>query len=355
MQAQGRFGMADAITRLMGPKLTEAWHQPVVIDNRPGANGIIGTEMAARAAPDGYTSSMLRCAAAACALVAACTLAGARAQQPATEYAFEPVIGMPGKDVVWVPTPPPVVEYMLDMAKVTPQDFVIDLGSGDGRIVIAAAKRGAKGFGVDLNKDLVQLSNEEATRLGFGERVQFLVRDMFETDLAPASVLTTYLLPHLNVRVRPQLLRQMKAGSRVVAYSFHMGEWQPDRVAQVNGLTVHYWTVPAAAMGTWQWKHDGIGFARDYQMDVQQRFQLISGSASVKTSVAYLRDMTLEGDRIGFTLTEEAGSALAQTRYQGRIEGDTITGVARTNNQTEAKPWRARRVAGRPDIEIVKR
>jgi SAM-dependent methyltransferase len=301
-------------------------------------------------------SSLLRRVLCTSALLAACAVSPSCAQQPAggTEYAFEPVIGMPGKDVVWVPTPPAVVEYMLDMAKVTPQDFVIDLGSGDGRIVIAAAKRGAKGFGVDLNKDLVQLSNEEAARLGLSERAQFLVKDMFETDLAPASVLTTYLLPHLNVRVRPQLLRQMKPGSRVVAYSFHMGEWQPDRVAQVNGLTVHYWTVPAAAMGAWQWRHDGIGFARDYQMNVEQRFQFVTGSASVKTSVAYLRDMKLEGDRISFTLTEEAGSALAQTRYEGRIDGDTITGVARTNNQAESKPWRARRIGGRTDIEIVK-
>ncbi len=295
-------------------------------------------------------------AAAACALLGAWLAAAACAQQPApaTEYAFEPVIGMPGKDVVWVPTPPAVVEHMLDMAQVTPKDFVIDLGSGDGRIVIAAARRGARGFGVDLNKDLVQLSNEEAERLGLSGRAQFLVKDMFETDLSPASVLTTYLLPHLNVRVRPQLLRQMKPGSRVVAYSFHMGEWQPDAVAQVNGLTVHYWVVPAAAMGTWRWSHDGIGFSRDYEMNVQQKFQLIDGTASAKNSVAYLRDMKLEGDRISFTFTEDAGSALAQTRYEGRIDGDSITGTARTNNQEGARPWRATRVAGRTDIEAVK-
>src|SRR5262245_16510438 len=184
---------------------------------------------------------------------------GATAAQP--EYQFEPVIGMPGKDVVWVPTPPQVVDFMLEVAKLTPQDFVIDLGSGDGRIVIAAGKRGARGFGVELNESLVQLSNEEAARQGVAERVQFHVRDMFQTDLSPASVLTTYLLPQLNVRVRPQLLKQMKPGSRVVAYAFHMGEWQPDQIAQIDGLTVHHWIVPAAAMGKWQWKDDGIGFA----------------------------------------------------------------------------------------------
>jgi len=274
-----------------------------------------------------------------------------RVQAQVTEYAYEPVIGMPGKDVVWVPTPEPVIEFMLDMAKVTPQDFVIDLGSGDGRIVLAAAKRGARGFGVDLNPDLVQLSNEEALRQGVSDRARFMVKDMFQTDLSPASVLTTYLLPHLNVRVRPQLLAQMRPGSRVVTYSFHMGEWQPDAVAQKNGLTVHLWIVPAAAMGLWRWEHDGVGFARQYEINVRQTFQFIAGSASSKTGFAYLRDMRLVGDRISFTLTEEAGSALAQTHYEGRIDGDTITGTARTNDRTERRPWRATRVAGRTDIE----
>jgi SAM-dependent methyltransferase len=289
-----------------------------------------------------------------CAVLAAAVFPALGAEQPAaSEYAFEPIIGMPGKDVVWVPTPPKVVEYMLDVAKVTAQDFVIDLGSGDGRIVLAAAKRGARAVGVELNKDLVQLSNEEAARQGLSGRAAFRVQDMFQTDLSQASVLTTYLLPHLNVKVRPQLLRQMKPGSRIVTYSFHMGAWQPDAVSQVDGLTVHYYLVPAAAMGTWQWTHDGIGFSRGYEMHVQQQFQLISGSASARNSVAYLRDMELEGDRIAFTLTEEAGSSLAQTRYEGRIAGDLITGTARTNNQAELKRWSARRIGGRTDIELV--
>ena len=273
------------------------------------------------------------------------------AQGPEPEYQFEPVIGMPGKDVVWVPTPQHVVEFMLDVAKVTPNDFVIDLGSGDGRIVIAAGKRGARGFGVELNENLVQLSNEEAVREGLADRIQFHVRDMFQTDLSPASVLTTYLLPHLNVRVRPQLLAQMKPGSRVVAYAFHMGEWQPDAVVQSKGLTVHHWIVPAAAMGQWRWAYDGIGYARDYEMDVRQDFQFISGAARSKTGFAYLRDMQLQGDRISFRLTEEAGSALAQTYYEGRIEGDAIKGTARTNDQPTVRAWTAKRISGRTEIE----
>ena len=273
------------------------------------------------------------------------------AQTPEPGYQLEPVIGMPGKDVVWVPTPPQVVELMLDVAKLTPQDLLIDLGSGDGRIVIAAGKRGARGFGVELNENLVQFSIEDAVREGVADRVHFYVRDLFKTDLSPASVLTTYLLQHLNVRVRPQLLAQMKPGSRVVAYAFHMGEWQPDAVRQVNGFTVHLWIVPAPAMGRWRWVHDGVGFSRDYEMDVRQNFQFISGSARSTTTFAYLRDMKLDGSRISFRLTEEAGSALAQTYYEGRIEGDTITGTARTNNQAATRPWRAKRVAGRTAID----
>lgn len=273
------------------------------------------------------------------------------AQAPPTEYAFEPVIGMPGKDVVWVPTPPPVIDFMLDMAKATPKDYIVDLGSGDGRIVHGAAKRGIRALGVELNPDLVQLAKEEAVRLGVSEHAQFVVQDMFKTDLSPVTVLMTYLLPHLNQRIRPQLLAQMKPGSRVVTYAFHMGEWQPDTVAQLNGLTVHLWIVPAAAMGEWRWSHDGIGFSRDYAMNVRQKFQFIEGQASTKTSPVYLRDMKLEGDRISFTLTEEAGSSLAQTRYEGRIDGDVITGSARTNDHKASRPWRASRIGGRTDIE----
>jgi hypothetical protein len=289
------------------------------------------------------------------AVVIGAPLSGAAlaAEQAASEYAFEPVIGMPGKDVVWVPTPPQVIDFMLDMAKATPKDFVVDLGSGDGRIVLGAAKRGIKARGVELNADLVQLSKEEAERLGVSQHAEFVVQDMFKADLTQTTVLMTYLLPHLNRRVRPMALAQMKPGTRVVTYAFHMGEWQPDLVAQVSGLTAHLWIVPAAAMGDWRWTHDGIGFGRDYAMDVTQKFQFIDGKATTPNSPVYLRDMRLQGDKITFTLTEEAGSSLAQTHYEGRIDGDTITGTARTNNQTESRPWKARRVGGRTLIEAL--
>jgi len=277
------------------------------------------------------------------------------AGEAASEYAYEPVIGMPGKDVVWVPTPPHVIDFMLDLAQATKNDFVVDLGSGDGRMVLGAAKRGIKSRGVEFNPELVQLSKDEAARLGVSEYAEFVVQDMFKADLTQTTLLMTYLLPHLNVRVRPLALAQMKPGSRVVTYAFHMGEWQPEQVAQTGGLTVHLYIVPAAAMGEWRWTHDGIGFGRDYAMNVRQKFQFIDGTASTKTSVIYLRDMKLLGDRVSFTLTEEAGSSLAQTRYEGRIAGDTITGTAITNNQEKPRAWTARRVGGKTPIEALPR
>jgi len=277
------------------------------------------------------------------------------AAETAVEYAYEPVIGMPGKDVVWVPTPAHVIDFMLDLAKANSTDFVVDLGSGDGRMVLGAAKRGIKARGVEFNPELVQLSKEEAARLGISSHAEFVEQDMFKADLSQATLLMTYLLPHLNVRVRPLALAQMKPGTRIVTYAFHMGEWQPEQVAQSGGLTVHLYIVPAAAMGEWRWSHDGIGFGRDYAMSLRQKFQFIDGTGSTKNSPVYLRDMKLAGDRITFTLTEEAGSSLAQTRYEGRIDGDTITGSAITNNQEKPRPWQARRVAGRVPIEALPR
>lgn len=286
--------------------------------------------------------------------LAACLLGApiaAQAAEAAGEYAFEPVIGMPGKDVVWVPTPEHVIDFMLDLAQANKNDFVVDLGSGDGRMVLGAARRGIKARGVEFNPDLVQLSKDEAARLGVGDYAEFVVQDMFTADLTQVTLLMTYLLPHLNQRVRPLALAQMKPGTRIVTYAFHMGEWQPEQVAQSQGLTVHLYVVPAAAMGEWRWTHDGIGFGRDYAMSVRQKFQFIEGTAGTKNSPVYLRDMKLHGDRISFTLTEEAGSSLAQTRYEGRIDGDTMSGTAVTNNQDKPRPWQARRVAGKGPIE----
>lgn len=278
--------------------------------------------------------------------------APARAQQessPATTY--EPVVGQPGKDVIWVPTPQAAVDLMLDLAKLGPQDYVVDLGSGDGRIVVTAAKRGARGMGVDLNPDMVQLATQWAKQEGVADRAEFRVQDLFDTDIAKASVLTMYLLPHLNLRLRPVILSRLAPGSRVVSHSFSMDDWQPDAVRSANGRTVHLWIVPAPAMGVWRWENDGAGYDRLYEMQVVQRFQQITVTAKTANGATWVRDARLSGDRIAFTLTEESGSAQAQTEYEGRIEGDTITGTARTNGASIPQRWAAKRISGAGLIE----
>ena len=150
---------------------------------------------------------------------------------------FEPQVGQEGKDVIWVPTPQALVEKMLDMAKVTPQDYVIDLGSGDGRSVITAAKRGARALGIEYNPDMVELSKRTAAREGVSERAHFIKADLFETDFAEAQVITMFLLSSINLKLRPKIL-ELKPGTRIVSNTFDMGDWKPDESATVPGFTV---------------------------------------------------------------------------------------------------------------------
>ncbi len=182
--------------------------------------------------------------------------AGAAAQAQPAKQEFKPEVGQEGKDVIWVPTPQELVEKMLDMAKVTPKDYVIDLGSGDGRTVITAAKRGAKAIGIEYNPDMVELSKRNAAKEGVSEKATFMKADLFEADLSQAQVITMFLLPDINLKLRPKLLN-LRPGTRVVSNSFTMGEWQADETANVkNGCasycTAYLWIVPAKVDGTWQ-------------------------------------------------------------------------------------------------------
>src|SRR5262245_18547292 len=191
-------------------------------------------------------------------LLVAVTAASAQAtQQPAKPY--EPQVGQAGKDVVWVPTPQVLVEKMLDMAKVTPQDFVMDLGSGDGRTVITAAKRGATAMGIEYNPDMVELSKKNATAAGVTNKATFVKADLFETDLSKAQVITMFLLPSINMKLRPKIL-DLKPGTRIVTNSFTMEDWQADQSETVTNdctswCTAHLWIVPAKVEGTWQMPH----------------------------------------------------------------------------------------------------
>src|SRR5918993_141451 len=208
------------------------------------------------------------------ALLLAVLSAGAAAQAQPARQEFKPEVGQEGKDVIWVPTPQELVEKMLDMAKVTPKDYVIDLGSGDGRTVITAAKRGAKALGIEYNPDMVELSKRNAAKEGVADKASFIKADLFESDFSQAQVITMFLLPDINIRLRPKIL-DLKPGTRIVSNSFTMGDWSSDETADVkNGCasycTAHLWIVPAKVQGTWQTPQG--------ELTLKQNYQFISGT-----------------------------------------------------------------------------
>jgi hypothetical protein len=219
--------------------------------------------------------------------------------------------------VVWVPTPQATVDKMLEMAKITPQDHLIDLGSGDGRTVITAAKRGLKAHGIEYNEDMVDLSKRNAISEGVTDRATFAKADIFESDFSQATVITMFLLPDLNIRLRPTLLN-MKPGTRIVSNTFNMGDWNPDESQTVpncpNYCTSHLWIVPAKAGGTWKLPQG--------ELRLTQTYQTLSGSLGNNP----ITGGKLVGDQISF----EAGGA----RYDGRVSGDTIQGTVRTTTNT---------------------
>jgi len=269
------------------------------------------------------------------ALLAAAALAlpGAATAQ-STE--FTPQVGQEGKDVIWVPTPQALVEKMLDMAKLTAQDIHYDLGSGDGRTVITAAKRGAQAVGVEFNPDMVALSERAAAKEGVSAKAKFINGDIFQTDFSQATVITLYLLPSLNVKLRPTILK-MKPGTRVVSHAFTMDEWQPDQTENVEGRTAYLWIVPAPVEGTWRWNGSGNG-PKDYEVALHQQFQKVDGSARLDGMTGQLRDVNLRGDQISFTVLDADG---ARRDFFGRVSGNSMQGVVKQPGG-EAK-WSATR------------
>ena len=232
------------------------------------------------------------------------------------ERGFEPTVGQDGKDVVWVPTSQALVNRMLDMAKVTPNDYVVDLGSGDGRTVITAAKRGARALGVEYNPDMVALSRRNAQKEGVTDKVQFVQGDIFETDFSKASVITLFLLPELNVKLRPKIL-DMKPGTRVVSNSFTMGDWQADRTQNVSEkegctayCTAYLWIVPAKAEGRWK--------TSEGELTLKQTYQNVTGSLDREGRSTPVKG-SLRADEITFT----AGGV----QYTAKVSGDTMTGT----------------------------
>jgi SAM-dependent methyltransferase len=252
---------------------------------------------------------------------------------------FKPQVGQAGKDVVWVPTAQPVVEKMLDMAQVAPQDYVIDLGSGDGRTVIAAAKRGAHALGIEYNPEMIELSRQNAEAEGVSSQATFVKADLFESDFSQATVITMFLLPELNLRLRPTLLN-LKPGTRIVSNTFTMGEWEPDETATVSDgcsswCTALLWIVPAKVDGTWRLPHG--------ELVLKQDFQMVSGTLTSGNGALSITGGRLRGDRITFSV----GDAV----YTGRVRGDAMAGTVKSDgtsgNWTAVHAGKAEAARGR--------
>lgn len=243
------------------------------------------------------------------ALLVALPLAG-MAQTGTTTQPFVPESGQPGKDVVWVPAPQALVDRMLDIAKVTPRDYLIDLGSGDGRTVITAAKRGLKAHGIEYNPEMVTLAQKSAAEAGVSDRATFEKADLFESDFSKAQVITLFLLPSINERLRPIIL-DLAPGTRIVSNTFEMGDWIPDETSTVgdgcaNWCTALLWIVPAKVEGAWR-----LG---GQELKLTQRYQMLTGTLGS----ASLSEGRLSGNDISFTVNG--------TRYTGTVDGKTMKG-----------------------------
>ena len=246
--------------------------------------------------------------------------AGSLAQENKNNKGFVPEVGQQGKDVVWVPTPQELVDTMLSIAKVTPDDYLIDLGSGDGRTVITAAKIGANALGVEFNPDMVVLSRRNAELAGVTGKAEFKEGDLFEQDLSKATVITMFLLPEINLKLRPKLL-DLKPGTRIVSNTFTMGEWEPDYEVDTkenwnSWNTALLWIIPAKVEGTWKIGQD--------ELSITQEFQFFHGTLNIKGKSSQLSDGRLQGNEITFKVNGAV--------YTGTVNGTKMIGTATTDS-----------------------
>lgn len=245
----------------------------------------------------------------------------------------EPAASAPSRipDVVFVPTPHRVVDEMLEVARVGPGDVLYDLGSGDGRIVIAASRRfGIRAVGIDIDPKRIEESRFNADTARVSQRVEFRTADLFETDLRPASVVTLYLLPELNVKLRPKLFTELRPGSRVVSHSFDMGDWKADSTLIVDARLVYYWVIPANVAGTWNITVNGSG----YEIALEQRYQRVTMTAAAAVP---LHPFEIRGDSVRFALD---GADNVRQEFRGTVSGDTMTGIASSEGRAPVE-WRA--------------
>jgi SAM-dependent methyltransferase len=240
---------------------------------------------------------------------------------------YQPAVGQPGKDVVWVPTPDALVQRMLEQAKVGPEDLLFDLGCGDGKIPIAAAKQfGAIAKGIEYEPDLAALARRNAERAGVADKVEIITGDIFDPQLRErfmrATVVTMYLLPNLNLRLRPSLLA-MRPGTRIVSHAFHMSDWEPDVVFSAEGREAFFWLVPANAAGRWKLRADG---GWEGTIDLTQRFQRVGGTLRIKGRSQPLLGPDLRGDVLGFTFVDSDGKVRT---VRATMRGDRLEGTLR--------------------------
>jgi precorrin-6B methylase 2 len=263
------------------------------------------------------------------AIVTLLSFSAINAQSVSTAKSYVPEVGQKGKDVVWVPTPQELVDTMLSIAKVTPNDFVIDLGSGDGRTVITAAKRGAHALGIEYNPDMVALSRRNAQLAGVSGMVEFKEGDLFQADLSKATVITMFLLPEINLKLRPHLL-QLKPGTRIVSNTFTMGEWEPDYEVTTeenwnSWNTALMWIIPAHVDGTWKMGNDILNF--------KQEFQILRGTVTSNGKVVAITDGRLNGNEITFKADG--------TLYTGNIDGERMLGTCSNASKGRMSDWAA--------------
>ncbi len=248
-------------------------------------------------------------------------------------------------DVIFVPTPEETVDGMLKLADVKKGEMVYDLGCGDGRIVIAAAQKyGARGIGVDIDPQRIKESNQNAQTAKVTDRVKFLQQDLFAMDFKDADVITLYLLPQLNVKLRPKLL-QLRPGTRIVSHAFDMGEWKPDQTAEPGGRSVYFWRVPAQVAGTWQVTLPGAAGQQNQTLQLKQQFQNVSGSLRMGDQTLAVSNGKLSGDQIRFTLTSQGQGQKRTMRMTGRVSGDSIQGTMESEGGTAPGKgaWTAKR------------
>ncbi|HUN67830.1 MAG TPA: methyltransferase domain-containing protein [Burkholderiales bacterium] len=251
----------------------------------------------------------------------------------AQQKPYEPQVGQAGKDVIWVPTPDEVVDRMLRMAQVGPNDLVYDLGAGDGKIAIAAAKKfGARSVGIEYNPDMAKYAQGNVEKAGVTGKARIVNGDIFATDFSQATVVTMYLLPGLNMKLRPTLLA-MRPGTRIVSHSFTMEDWEADEISSMDGRRAYFWVVPANVNGGWALETG----SEKLELAFEQRFQKIEGTVGLGHTQGGLREPRLRGFNISFALVDNNG---VRREYTGRITGGKMEGSYRADNGTEGR-WTA--------------